>query len=131
MKNANAKGFDKDRKKSSSSHFKSQDRGKNDVKDVTIGKSKALATTLIDTEPKNELDESDDEGILNAFTATVNPTEGIIRTVDDEEDLARLSGFVASSSPSPEASDDDANDDDEEEDEDASSSNDEEMITSQ
>ena len=33
MKNANAKGFDKDRKQSSSSQFKSQDKGKNDVKD--------------------------------------------------------------------------------------------------
>ena len=33
MKNANAKGFDKDRKQSSSSHFNSQDRGKKDVKD--------------------------------------------------------------------------------------------------
>ena len=33
MKNANAKGFDKDRKQSSSSHFKSQDRGKKDAKD--------------------------------------------------------------------------------------------------
>ena len=33
MKNANAKGFDKDCKKSSSSHFKSQDKGKKDVKD--------------------------------------------------------------------------------------------------
>ena len=33
MKNVNAKGFDKDRKQSSSSHFKSQDRGKKDAKD--------------------------------------------------------------------------------------------------
>ena len=33
MKNANTKGFDKDRKQSSSSHFKSQDRGKKDAKD--------------------------------------------------------------------------------------------------
>ena len=33
MKNANAKGFDKDRKQSSSSHLNSQDRGKKDVKD--------------------------------------------------------------------------------------------------
>ena len=33
MKNANAKGFDKNRKQSSSSHFKSQDRGKKDAKD--------------------------------------------------------------------------------------------------
>ena len=33
MKNANAKGFDKDLKQSSSSQFKSQDKGKKDVKD--------------------------------------------------------------------------------------------------
>ena len=33
MKNANAKGFDKDRKQSSSSQFKSQDRGKKDARD--------------------------------------------------------------------------------------------------
>ena len=33
MKNANVKGFDKDRKQSNSSQFKSQDRGKNDAKD--------------------------------------------------------------------------------------------------
>ena len=33
MKNANVKGFDKDRKQSSSSQFKRQDRGKKDAKD--------------------------------------------------------------------------------------------------
>ena len=33
MKNANTKGFDKDRKQSNPSQFKSQDKGKNDVKD--------------------------------------------------------------------------------------------------
>ena len=33
MKNANVKGFDKDRKQSNSSQFKSQDRGKKDAKD--------------------------------------------------------------------------------------------------
>ena len=33
MKNANAKGFDKDRKQSNSSQFKSQDKGKKDAKD--------------------------------------------------------------------------------------------------
>ena len=27
------------------------------------------------------------EGILNAFIATVNPTEGIVEEVDEEEDL--------------------------------------------
>ena len=33
MKNANAKGFDKDHKQSSSSQFKNQDRGKKDAKE--------------------------------------------------------------------------------------------------
>ena len=33
MKNANVKGFDKDRKQSNSSQFNSQDRGKKDAKD--------------------------------------------------------------------------------------------------
>ena len=33
MKNANGKGFDKDRRQSSSSQFKSQDKGKKDVRD--------------------------------------------------------------------------------------------------
>ena len=50
-------------------------------------KSKALATTLSDTKPEIESDDSDDEGILNAFTATVDPTEGVTEIVDDEEDL--------------------------------------------
>ena len=52
----------------------------------TIGKGKALAATLRDTEPENDSDNKDD-GILNAFTATVNPTKGIVKNVDDEEDL--------------------------------------------
>ena len=50
-------------------------------------KSKALATTLSDTKPKIESDDSDDAGILNAFTATVDPTAGVTGTIDDEEDL--------------------------------------------
>ena len=33
MKNASAKGFDKDHKQSSPTQFNSQDRGKNDAKD--------------------------------------------------------------------------------------------------
>ena len=52
----------------------------------TIGKSKALAATLSDTEPEDDSDNEDD-GILNAFTATVNPTKGIIEDVDEEEEL--------------------------------------------
>ena len=83
MKNANAKGFNKDRKQSNSSQFKSQNKGKNDAKDggqytvpsgpkcfryqgfghmkqeyptylKTIGKSKALAATLSDTESEDD-----------------------------------------------------------------------------
>ena len=53
----------------------------------TIGKSKALATILSDTEPEDDSDDNDDEGILNAFTATVDPTDGGLETVNDEEDL--------------------------------------------
>ena len=116
MKNANAKGFNKDRKQSNSSQFKSQDRGKKDARDggqyivppkskcfgcqdfghmkqecptylKTIGKSKALAATLSDTKPEDDLDDNDDERILNAFIVTVDPTDGGSEIVDDEEDL--------------------------------------------
>ena len=41
---------------------------------------------MSDTEPEDDSDNEDD-GILNAFTATINPTEGIVEDVDDEEDL--------------------------------------------
>ena len=119
MKNANAKGFDKDCKQSSSSQFKSQDKGKKDAKDdgqdivpsgpkcfgcqgfehmkqecptylKTIGKSKALAATLSDTEPEDDSNDYNDKGILNAFTTIVNPIDGGSRTVDDEEDLVNF-----------------------------------------
>ena len=115
MKNANRKGFDKDRRQSNSSQFKSQDKGKKDAKDggqytipsrpkcfecqgfrhmkqecpiylKTIGKSKALAAMLIDIELEDDFDNEDD-GILNSFTATVNPTKGIIEDMDEEEEL--------------------------------------------
>ena len=115
MKNANGKGFDKDRRQSSSSQFKSQDKGKKNARDggqytvpsgpkcfgcqgsgymkqdcptylQTIGKSKALAATLSDTEPEDDSNNEDD-GILNAFNATINPTEGIFEDVDEEEEL--------------------------------------------
>ena len=52
----------------------------------SVGKSKALAATLSDTEPEDDSDNEDD-GILNAFTATVNPTDGIVEDVDKEEEL--------------------------------------------
>ena len=52
----------------------------------TIGKSQALAATLSDTKPKDDFNNQDD-GILNAFTTTINPTKGIVEDVDEEEEL--------------------------------------------
>ena len=115
MKNANGKGFDKDRRQSSSSQFKSQDKGKKDARDsgqYTVpagpkcfgcqgfghmkqkcptylksnGKSKAFAATLSDTELEDDSNNEDD-GILNGFTTIVNPTDGIIKDVVEEEEL--------------------------------------------
>ena len=115
MKNTNGKRFDKDRRQSSSSQFKSLDKGKKDAKDgsqytvpsgpkcfkcqdfghikqkcptylKTIGKSKALAATLSNTEVKDDFD-NEDYRILNTFTAIVNPTERIVEDVDEEEEL--------------------------------------------
>ena len=112
IKNGNAKGFDKDQKQSNSSQFKSQDKGKKDARVggqytvpsrpkcfrcqgfghmkqecptylKTIGKSKAFAATLSDTE-------LEDDGILNAFTGTMNPTKGIVEDVDEKKDLVEF-----------------------------------------
>ena len=52
----------------------------------TIGKSKAFTATLSDTKSEDNFDNEDD-GILNAFTATINPIEGIVEDMDEEEDL--------------------------------------------
>ena len=41
---------------------------------------------MSDTELEDNSDNEDD-GILNAFIATVNPTKGIVEDVDKEEDL--------------------------------------------
>ena len=49
----------------------------------SIGKSKALAAILSDTELEEDFNNEDD-GILNAFTATVNPTDGIVEDVDEK-----------------------------------------------
>ena len=115
MMNANGKGFDKDRRQSNSSQFKSQDKGKKDARDggqytvpsrpkcfgcqgfshmkqefptylKTIGKSKAFAATLSDIEPEDDSN-NEDNGIMNAFIATVNPTDGIVEDVDEEKEL--------------------------------------------
>ena len=52
----------------------------------SIGKSKALAATLSDTKPKEDSDNEDDR-ILNAFVATVDPTDEIVEDVIEEEEL--------------------------------------------
>ena len=41
---------------------------------------------MSDTEPEDDSNNEDD-GILNAFTATINPAEGIFEDVDEEEEL--------------------------------------------
>ena len=110
MKNANGKGFNKDYRQSNSSQFKSKDKGKKNARDgsqytvpvgpkcfgcqgfghlkqeyptylKSIGKSKALTTTLSNTELEDDSDNEDDR-ILNAFTTTVNPID-----VDEKEEL--------------------------------------------
>ena len=107
--------FNKDRRLSNSSQFKSQGKGKKDAREggqyivptrpkcfgcqgfshmkqecpiylKSIGKSRPFATTLSDTKSKDDSDNEDDE-ILNAFTTTVNPTDGIVEDVDEEEEL--------------------------------------------
>ena len=112
MKNTNGKGFNMDRRQSSSFKFKGQDKGKKDAKEggqynvpagpkcfgcqgfghmkhecptylKSIGKSKALAVTLSNTEPEEDSD-SEDDRILNAFIATVDPTDGIVEDVEEE-----------------------------------------------
>ena len=47
---------------------------------------KALAATLSDTEFEGDSDNEDD-GILNAFTTTINPTEGIVEDVDKKRGI--------------------------------------------
>ena len=44
---------------------------------------------MSDTELEDDSDNKND-GILNAFTATVNPIEGIVEDMDEEEDLVEF-----------------------------------------
>ena len=53
----------------------------------SIGKSKALDITLSDTEPELDSDESDQDGIVSAFTTTVESTEEVVDVIDKEEKL--------------------------------------------
>ena len=52
----------------------------------SIGKSKALAATLNDYKSKANSDESDQEGIVSAFTATVESIKEV-EVVNDEREL--------------------------------------------
>ena len=52
----------------------------------SIGKSKAFAATLSNTKPEDDFDNEDD-GILKAFTAIINPTNGIGEDIVEEEEL--------------------------------------------
>ena len=53
----------------------------------SIGKSKALAATLSDMKLEANSDESDQEGIVSAFTATVESSEEVVDLIDEEEEL--------------------------------------------
>ena len=50
---------------------------------------KRLVATLSNTKPKDDSDNEDD-GILNAFTASVNPTEWIFEDEDEEKELVEF-----------------------------------------
>ena len=111
MKSDNKRNFDKDRRQSSSCQFKREKDAKEGGQYTvptgpkcfgcqsfghmkhdcpmylkSIGRSKGLATTLRTTKPEEDFDNEGD-GILNAFTATINPTDGIVKDVDEEEEL--------------------------------------------
>ena len=53
----------------------------------SIGKSKALATTLSDIGPEVDLEDSDQEGTFMAFTATIKSPKESKELVDEEEEL--------------------------------------------
>ena len=53
----------------------------------SIGKNKALAATLSDSKLEAYFDESDQEGIVSAVTATIQSTEEVVDLVDEEEEL--------------------------------------------
>ena len=52
----------------------------------SIGKNKALAATLSDSKPKVDSIESDQEGIVSAFTATIKSTEEVVNVIDEEKE---------------------------------------------
>ena len=53
----------------------------------SIIKSKALVTTLSDMELETDSDESDQDGIMSAFTTIVESFEEVVDLIDEEEEL--------------------------------------------
>ena len=53
----------------------------------SIGKGKALAATLSDTELTVAYDDSDQEGIVSAFTLTIDSPKEAKEFIDEEEEL--------------------------------------------
>ena len=53
----------------------------------SIGKGKALAATLSDTELTVPYDDSDQEGIVSAFTLTIDSPKEAKEFIDEEEEL--------------------------------------------
>ena len=53
----------------------------------SIGKRKALAATLSDMKLEANSDESDQDGIVSAFTATIESSEEVVDLIDEEEEL--------------------------------------------
>ena len=53
----------------------------------SIGKSKALVTTLSDIEVEANSNDSDQDGVMSAFTATVESPEEVVELIDEEEEF--------------------------------------------
>ena len=53
----------------------------------SISKSKSLLATLNDSELEVDSDESDQKGIISAFTAIFKSTEEVVDVIDEEEEL--------------------------------------------
>ena len=119
IKNANVKANEKDCKQSGFSQFKSKDKLKRESKEVgqnnniptspkcygcqgyrhmkqecpaylkSIGESEALATTLSDTVPEANSEDSDQEGIVSTFIATIDSFKESKELVDEEENFEK------------------------------------------
>ena len=53
----------------------------------SIGKSKTLVTTLSDIEVEANSNDSDQDGVMSAFTTTVESPEEVVELIDEEEEF--------------------------------------------